>query len=71
MTPWPWSVRASFDLVVRQVGVLYGGPPPSGQFDQEMEVFDGHFVLADEVQTLQSVAQPAPSDDAKDRSLGF
>ena len=39
-------INQSFDLVVRQAGVLYGGPPPSGQFDQEMEVVDGRLVPA-------------------------
>jgi len=42
-------ISQSFDLVVRPTEVLYGGPPPSGQFDQEMEVFDGRLVPADEV----------------------
>jgi len=61
----------SFNLVVRQVGVLYGGPPPSGEYDQDMEVFDDRLVPADEVQRLQSVVEPTPSEDAEDRSLGF
>ena len=26
--------------------MLYGGPPPSGQFDQDMEVVDGRMVPA-------------------------
>jgi len=39
-------INQSFDLAVRQAEVLYGGPPPSGQFDQEMEVVDGRLVPA-------------------------
>jgi len=39
-------INQSFDLAVRQARVLYGGPPPSGQFDQEMEVVDGRLVPA-------------------------
>jgi len=34
-------ITQSFELAVRQAKVLYGGPPPSGQFDQGMEVFNG------------------------------
>ncbi|KAL9315186.1 hypothetical protein ACSQ67_016187 [Phaseolus vulgaris] len=34
-------INQSFDLAVRRAAVLYGGPPPSGQFDQDMEVVDG------------------------------
>jgi len=37
-------INQSFDLVVRQAEVLYDGPPPSGRFDQEMEVVDGRLV---------------------------
>jgi len=39
-------INQSFDLAVRQAGVLYDGPPPSGQFDQEMEVVDSRLVPA-------------------------
>jgi len=39
-------INQSFDLAVRQAEVLYGGPPPFGQFDQEMEVVDGRLVPA-------------------------
>ena len=39
-------IGQSFDLAVRQAEVLYGGPPPSGQFDQDMEVVDGRLVPA-------------------------
>jgi len=39
-------INQSFDLAVCQAEVLYGGPPPSGQFDQEMEVVDGRLVPA-------------------------
>jgi len=39
-------INQSFDLAVRQAEVLYGGPPPSGQFDQDMEVVDGRLVPA-------------------------
>jgi len=49
-------IGQSFDLAVRQAEVLYGGPPPSGQFDQDMEVVDGRLVPA--------VAGP-PGDEAE------
>ena len=39
-------IGQSFDLAVRQAEVLYGSPPPSGQFDQDMEVVDGRLVPA-------------------------
>ena len=39
-------IGQSFDLAVRQAEVLYGSPPPSGQFDQDMEVVDGCLVPA-------------------------
>ena len=39
-------IGQSFDLAVRQAEVLYGGPPPSGQFDQDIEVVDGRMVPA-------------------------
>jgi len=55
-------ITQSFDLAVRQAGVLYGGPPPSGQFDQEIEVFNGRLVPADEVQNLQSIDRPDPNE---------
>jgi len=58
-------ITQSFDLAVRQVGVLYGGPPPSGQFDQVMEVFNGRLVPAGEVRSLQNTDQPAPSEDVE------
>ena len=45
-------ITQSFDLAVRQAGVLYGGLSPSGQFDQEMEVFNGQLVPANEVLNL-------------------
>ena len=32
-----------------------GGPPPSGQFDQEMEVVDGRLVSAGDNQDVQEV----------------
>jgi len=40
-------INQSFDLVVRQAAVLYDGPPPSGQFNQDMEVVDGRLVPAE------------------------
>ncbi|KAL9317950.1 hypothetical protein ACSQ67_014467 [Phaseolus vulgaris] len=40
-------INRSFDLVVRQAAVLYDGPPPSGQFNQDMEVVDGRLVPAE------------------------
>lgn len=64
-------ITQSFDLAVRQAGVLYGGLQPSGQFDQEMEVFDDRLVPMSEVQNLQSAVQPASSEDAEDQSLGL
>jgi len=64
-------ITQRFDLAIRQAEVLYDGPPPSGQFDQEMEVFNGRLVPADEVQNLQSADQPTPSEDVEDQSLGF
>jgi len=39
-------IGQSFDLAVRQAEVLCGSPPPSGQFDQDMEVVDGRLVPA-------------------------
>jgi len=49
-------IGQSFDLGVRQAEVLYGGPPPSGRFDQDMEVVDGHLVPA---------AAGPPADEAE------
>jgi len=46
--------------------VLYGGPPPSGQFDQKMEVFNGRLVPAGEVHNLQNADQPAPIEEVED-----
>ena len=45
-------ISQSFELTVWLVEVLYDGPPPSGQFDQEMDVFDSSLVPVEEVQTL-------------------
>jgi len=59
-------ITQSLDLAVRQAGVLYGGPPPSSQFDQEMEVFNGRLVPAGEVQNLQNADQPVLSEDVED-----
>jgi len=39
-------IGQSFDLAVCQAEVLYDGPPPFGQFDQDMEVVDGRLVPA-------------------------
>jgi len=64
-------ISQSFNLSIQKAWVLYGGPPPSGEFDQEMEVFDDRLVPANKVQRLQTAVGPAPSDDAEDRSLGF
>ena len=49
-------INQSFDLAVRQAAVLYGGPPPSGQFDQDMEVVEGRLVPAE-------AGQPADEAD--------
>jgi len=49
-------IGQSFDLAVRQAEVLYGGPPPSGRFDQDMEVADGRLVPA---------AAGPPADEAE------
>jgi len=59
-------INQSFDLAVRQAKVLYNGPPPSGQFDQEMEVVDGRLVPAGDDQVLQGVDQPTPILDVED-----
>jgi len=47
-------ITQSFDLAVRQAGVLYGGPPPLGQFDREMEVLNDCLVPTDEVQVCRT-----------------
>jgi len=44
----------SFNLAVRQTDVLYGGPLPCGQFDQEMEVFNGRLVPAERSRTFST-----------------
>jgi len=49
-------IGQSFDLAVRQAEVLYNDPPPSGQFDQDMEVVDGRLVPA---------AADPPADEAE------
>ena len=49
-------IGQSFDLAVRQAEVLYGGPPPSGRFDQDMEVVDG---------CLVPTAAGPPADEAE------
>ena len=54
-------INQSFDLAVHQAAVLYGGPPPSGQFDQDMEVVDGRLVP---VEAGQPLAEEADSADA-------
>jgi len=59
-------INQSFNLVVRQAEVLYGWPPPSGQFDQDIEVFDGHLVPVGDIQNLQSVDQPISIEDVED-----
>jgi len=51
-------INQSFDLAVRQAPVFYGGPPPSGQFDQDMEVIDGRLVPVEAGQ-LAKEADPA------------
>jgi len=50
-------IGQSFDLAVRQAEVLYGGPPPSSQFDQDMEVVDGRLVPA--------AAGPPPAEEVE------
>jgi len=50
-------IGQSFDLAVRQAEVLYGSPPPSGQFDQDMEVVDGRLVPA--------AAGPPPAEEVE------
>ncbi|KAL9331034.1 hypothetical protein ACSQ67_000644 [Phaseolus vulgaris] len=42
------------------------GPPPSGQFDQDMEVIDGLLVLADDVRNARSADEPVPIEDIED-----
>ena len=64
-------INQSFFQVVRQAHVLYDDPLTSSECDLEMEVYDGRMLLADEVQRLQSVVEPAPIGDADDRSLDF
>ena len=59
-------INQSFDLAVRQAEVLYGGPPPSGQFDQDVEIVDGLLVLAGDVQNAQSADEPVPIEDIED-----
>ena len=51
-------INQSFDLAVLQAAVLYGGPPPSGQFDQDMEVINGRLVPVEAGQ-LAEEADPA------------
>ena len=48
-------INQSFDLAVRQAEVLYGGPPPSTQFDQEMEVVNCRLVPAGGDQPIEEV----------------
>ena len=55
-------IGQSFDLAVRQAEVLYGGPPPSGQFDQDMEVVDGSLVPA----TASPPADEAEADSSNE-----
>jgi len=59
-------INQSFDLAVRQAEVLYGRPPPSGQFDQEMEVVDGRLVPAGDDQDLQEADPPTPILNVED-----
>jgi len=54
-------INQSFDLAVRQAEVLYGDPPPSGQFDQEMEVVDGRLVPAGGSQPVEE-ADPSTAN---------
>jgi len=52
-------INQSVELAVRQAAVLYGGPPPSGQFDQDMEVVDGRLVPVEAAQPLAEEVDPA------------
>lgn len=56
-------IAPSFDLAVRQAGVLYGRPRSSDQFGMDMEVSDGQLVPALKVQTAHGVDQSAPNED--------
>jgi len=57
----------SFDQVVRQTHLLYNEPQPFGDFDVDMDIFEGRMVPCSEMQALKSTsARHAPTEDAED-----
>jgi len=47
----------SFDQAVRQAHLLYGSPPPSSNFDVEMDMYDGRMLPCREVESLKVAAE--------------
>ena len=56
----------SFDQAVRQAHLLYNRALPFGNFDPNMDVFEGRMVSCEEMQALQSAARAAPTEGAED-----
>jgi len=57
-------LKQCFDRAVRQAHVLYGGPPPSGAFDLDCEVYQGRLVPSAEMGAL--AAQKAGSTEVEE-----
>jgi len=52
-------LKQCFDRAVRQAHVLYGGPPTTGEFNMDYEVYRGRLVPSAKVGAL--AAQEAPA----------
>jgi len=56
----------SFDQAIRQAHLLYNGPPPSGDFDPNLDVFEDRMVPCEEMRALTRAVWEAPTEGAED-----
>jgi len=59
-------LKQCFERVVRQAHVLYGGPPATGEFDLDCEVYQGRLMPSAEVAALTvQEAEPAGTEEGE------
>ena len=64
-------LKQCFDRAVRQAHVLYGGPPASGNFDMDYEVYQGRLVPSSEVAALVAQENEPAGTEAGEAEAGI
>ena len=64
-------MKQCFDRAVCQAHALYGGPPASGNFDLDCEVYRGRLVPSSEVAALiAQESEPAGTEEGEAEAQG-